>query len=89
MRITIKQIEAVINWLNEELKRPLKPYIKENGKFTAQIGNFHLYQAYGAFGLNEMASEGGGVRTIIHLGTKKELYTALHKLIQGIELATA
>ena len=89
MRTTIKQLEALTAELNKQLDRPLKPYIKENGKLTAQIGNFHLYQAYGAYGLHEMANEGGGIRQTVDLGTKKELYTALHKLIQGVELATA
>jgi len=36
-----------------------------------------------------MATKGGGVKETIGLGTKRELYTALHKLIQGVELATA
>jgi len=89
MRTTLAQLEALTAELNKLLNRPLKPYIKENGKLTAQIGNFHLYQAYGSYGLHEMANEGGGVRETIALGTKKELYTALHKLIQGVELATA
>jgi hypothetical protein len=89
MRTTLAQIRSLIDELNKQLERPLKPYIKENGKLTAQIGNFHLYQAYGAFGLHEMANESGGVRQTISLGTKKELYTALHKLIQGVELANA
>jgi hypothetical protein len=89
MRTTLAQLEALTAELNKLLNRPLKPYIKENDKLTAQIGNFHLYQAYGAFGLHEMANESGGVRETISLGTKKELYTALHKLIQGVELATA
>jgi hypothetical protein len=89
MRIKLAQIELLIAELNKQLERPSKPYMKENGKLTAQIGNFHLYQAYGAFGLHEMATDGGGIRETISLGTKKELYTALHKLIQGVELATA
>ena len=89
MRTTLAQIRLLITELNKQLNRPLKPYIKENGKYTAQIGNFHLYQAYGAYGLHEMANECGGIRETISLGTKKELYTALHKLIQGVELATA
>ena len=89
MRTTIKQLELLIAELNKQLDRPLKPYIKENGKLTAQIGNFHLYQAYGAYGLHEIVNEGGGIRQTVDLGTKKELYTALHKLIQGVELATA
>jgi hypothetical protein len=89
MRTTLAQIEALIAELNKQLDRPSKPYIKENGKLTAQIGNFHLYQAYGAYGLHEMATDGGGIRQTTQLGTKKELYNALHKLIQGVELATA
>ena len=89
MRNTIAQLEALTAELNKLLNRPLKPYEKENDKLTAQIGNFHLYQAYGAYGLHEIANEGGGIRETIGLGTKKELYTALHKLIQGVELATA
>ena len=89
MRTTLAQIRLLIDALNKQLERPLKPYIQENGKLTAQVGNFHLYQAYGAYGLHEMANEGGGIRQTIDLGTKKELYTALHKLIQGVELATA
>ena len=86
MRITIKQIKAVIDWLNTELKRPLKPYKRIDGKLTAQIGNFHLYQAYGAYGLHEMRNEHGGIKTIIHLGTKKELFNSIHRLLDGIRL---
>jgi hypothetical protein len=89
MRTTLAQIRLLIDELNKQLGRPLKPYIKEDGKLTAQIGNFHIYQAYGAYGLHEMATDGGGIRQTVDLGTKKELYTALHKLIQGVELATA
>tara|TARA_R100000951_G_scaffold54457_1_gene45796 strand:- start:253 stop:531 length:279 start_codon:yes stop_codon:yes gene_type:complete len=86
MRITLKQIEAVIEWLNKELKRPVKPYENIDGKFKAQIGNFHLYSAYGKYGLHEMNNEQGGVKTIIHLGTKKELFNSIHRLLDGIRL---
>jgi hypothetical protein len=86
MRITKAQLEAVIEWLNKELKRPLKPYENIDGKFTAQIGNFHMYSAYGKYGLHEMNNEHGGVKTIIHLGTKKELFNAIHRLLDGIRL---
>jgi len=89
MRTTLAQLEALTAELNKLLNRPLKPYEKDNGKLTAQIGNFHLYHAYGAVALHEMANEKGAVQETIGLGTKKELYTALHKLIQGVELATA
>ena len=86
MRITIKQIEAVIEWLNKELNRPLKPYERVDGFYEAQIGNFHMYSAYGKYGLHEMNNEHGGVKTIIHLGTKKELFNSIHRLLDGIRL---
>ena len=86
MRITKAQLESVIEWLNQELKRPLKPYENIDGKLTAQIGNFHLYSAYGKYGLHEMRSEGGGIRQTIGLGTKKELFNSIHRLLDGIRL---
>lgn len=86
MRITIKQIEAVIEWLNKELKRPLKPYENVDGKLKAQIGNFHMYSAYGKYGLHEMRTEGGGIRQHIGLGTKRELFNSIHRLLDGIRL---
>ena len=89
MRTTIKQLELLATELNKQLDRPLEPYIKKDGKLTAQIGNFHIYQAYGAYGLHEMVSNGGGIRQTVELCTKKELYNTLHRLIQGFELATA
>jgi hypothetical protein len=86
MRITKAQLEAVIEWLNKELKRPLKPYERIDGKLTARIGNFHLYQAYGAYALHEMRTDGGGIRQTIGLGTKKELFNSIHRLLDGIRL---
>ena len=86
MRTTLAQLEMLTAELNKLLNRPLKPYEKDNGKLTAQIGNFHLYQAYGAYGLHEMATEGGGIRQTIGLGTKKELFNSIHRLLDGIRL---
>ena len=87
MRITIKQIDAVIEWLNNELERPQEPYGKdENGKLKAQIGNFHMYSAYGKYGLHETQNEQGGVKTVVELGTKKELFNAIHRLLDGVRL---
>ena len=82
MRITIQQIDAVIEWLNNELERPQEPY----GKDKAQVGNFHMYSAYGKYGLHETQNEQGGVKTIVELGTKKELFNAIHRLLDGVRL---
>jgi len=85
MRITIKDIERRLQYLNELTKSPLTTYTKDkDGKFTANIGNFHIYQAYGSIAIHRVSNEGGGVETIIALGTKKECYNQLNALIKGI-----
>jgi len=33
-----------------------------------------------------MRSEGGGIRQTIGLGTKKELFNSIHRLLDGIRL---
>jgi len=88
MRITIKKIETRVQYLNELTESPLSTYTKDkDDKFTANIGNFHIYQAYGSTGIHRISNQGGGVTTIIGLGTKKECYNQLNALIKGIEIA--
>jgi len=85
MRITIKDIEMRLQYLNELTKSPLTTYTKDkDGKFTANIGNFHIYRAYGSTAIHRISNKVGGVETIIALGTKKECYNELNALIKGI-----
>jgi len=86
-RITYKQLEYFVNELNELTNSPLKPYEQVNGKLIGQLGNFHLYGAYGATALHRTMNNGGGVTEIIGLSTKRELYNRLRSMIQGIKLA--
>ena len=53
---TIAQIQAALYKLNRQTASPLKPY--EDGQ--AQIGNYHLSQAYGGYNVNRIMNNGGG-----------------------------
>lgn len=87
---TKAMLEGQIEYLNKITNSPLKPYKLIDGKHVAQIGNFNLYQAYGAYGLHRICNEGGGVTTPIYgLHSKRDLYYQLRALIDGFNLAKA
>lgn len=86
-RITEKQLRAVVDRINAATGSPLYPYLEINGKWTAQIGNYHLDMAYGGVKLARMCSEGGGTSDVLRSGfcTKRELYDQLHAFLRGLE----
>ena len=86
-QITLSMLKAKIDYLNELTNSPAKPYENVNGSLKANIGNFHLYQAYGAYGLHRMVNEGGGVtdQHVYGLHTKRELFYRLTAFINGLE----
>jgi hypothetical protein len=88
-RITIKHLDALVARLNYLTNSPMKPYEKgEDGRIHAQIGNYHISQAYGGVCLHRMHNDGGGVTTPLSGGhiPKRELYEQMHAFIRGIEL---
>ena len=88
MRVNKGDLEAVVNRINKMTKSPTAAYTRmKDGKFKANIGNFHLDWAYGGVSLVRMVTEGGGITTIIHgYGTKRELYHKLHAFIRGMKM---
>ena len=84
MRVSIQQLKDLCTYINELKGTPIKPYDRIEGQFKANIGNYHLYQAYGAVGLHRMCNEGGGITEILSLSTKKELYDKMYAYIKGI-----
>ena len=88
-KITRKELDYFINELNELTNSPRKPYIEVNGKLKGAIGNYHIYGAYGSIALHQTMNEGGGIKEIFGLSTKRELYNKIRALIQGIELGKA
>ena len=88
--VTQAMLQNKIDYLNKITGSPAKPYIRVDNRSVAQIGNFNLYMAYGAYGLHRISNEGGGVSTPIYgLHTKRELYAQLSSLINGYEMAAA
>jgi hypothetical protein len=86
-RITEKQLESLVQWINELTNSPATSYTRTDDKLTANIGNYHLYYAYGGVNLHRMSNEGGGVSTPLGGGTrtKRELFNQLHAFINGIQ----
>lgn len=89
-RITNKDLEYRIEYLNKLTGNPTTSYSRDSeGRFKANIGNYHLMGAYGGVMLGQITNEAGGVRTISNDGydTKRKLYNFLNAYIDGIELA--
>lgn len=85
-RVTEKQLENTIKYLNKLTDSPESSYTRVDGKLVANIGNYHLSAAYGGYTLHRMQNEGGGVTTPLHCGyvSKRELYSLIHAYINGI-----
>jgi hypothetical protein len=86
MRITKKQLENKIAYLNRITGNHEKPWDTVDGKMTANVGNYHLYCAYGYYNLHQMCNEGGGVHDVFNYGsTKKELAMYIDAFLHGYE----
>lgn len=77
--------------INRTLGTPMQPYVGEHGKWTAQIGNYHLSGAYGGKSLHQMLTDGGEVRDVFSCGhvSKRDLYERMHAFLRGIETKQA
>lgn len=88
-RITRKDVDGAINYLNRITGNDAEPYRKEGDKWLANKGNFHLSGAYGGHSLHQMSNDDGGIRDIFNCGhvPMRELYDLIHAYIKGIEFA--
>lgn len=89
MRITERDLESVVARINKMTGSPATPYTRdENGKFTANVGNFHLDAAYGGWALHRMETTGGGVEVILSgYVPKRELYEKMQAFLSGLYMA--
>ena len=91
-RVTEKDLQAIVDRLNRMMNSPMAPYVKDaSGKYTAQIGNYHLDYAYGGVSLRRMVNSSGGESDVLGIGhaTKRELQGAMFAYIQGMDDAQA
>lgn len=84
-RITEKMLQYRLDTINKMLGAPLEPYTRTDGKSKANIGNYHLYSAYGSTGVHRMVGEGGGITQVLGLATKREIFDQLCALITGLQ----
>jgi hypothetical protein len=89
MRVNKKDLEQLVNRLNEIKGYSVEPYAKnpDTGKHEPQPFNYHLYWAYGGVALDQFGASGSGTRRISHdgCGTKNQLYSFLTAYIDGLE----
>ena len=78
----MKQLTATVELINEVTQSPDTPWT--DGK--ANIGNYHVSQAYGGCSLHRMSSPGGGVRDVFSCGhiPKRDLHARLWAFYYGI-----
>ncbi len=88
--ITKKFLAAQIERLNRATGSPLSPYVREDGKCVAQVGNYHLSGAYGGYSLHRM-TPGGGISDVFRCGhvSKRSLSERISAMLCGIEAARA
>ena len=87
-RITIKFLNAQCTRLNRLTGSPLEAYTKsQEGTFKANVGCFHISQAYGGYCLHRMHNECGGASSPLNTGhiPARELSNLISAYIAGIE----
>lgn len=87
MRITKKTLQPVVDRINRETGSPMEPWTKsEDGRWKANIGNYHLSSAYGGYALHRMVNEHGGVSDVFRAGhvPARELYGLMHAWLTGL-----
>lgn len=86
-RITDKQLQGLVDYINKLTDSPLESSTRIDGKYSSNVGNFHLYYAYGGVNLHRMSNTSGGVSTPVGMGTrtKRELYNDMQSFIRGLE----
>ena len=83
MRVTKKDLQNKIDYLNELTDNNKKPY--EFGKGWKR-GTYLLSGAYGGYKLEQVVNDGGGVRDVLYTGftTKKDLYKNVCSYVNGL-----
>ena len=87
MKTSIKTLEYLVSQINTLTDSPATPYTRDGDKMKANIGNFHLSQAYGGVCVHRMANDSGACSEPIWSGhgTRKEAEMKLRAYISGLQ----
>ena len=67
-RITRAHLDAKAQVINALTKSPLLSSRMVEGKYRANVGNYHISGAYGGYSLHRMFNESGGVSDVFDCG---------------------
>lgn len=67
-RITRAHLDAKAATINNMTKSPAEPSRMVDGKYRANVGNYHIDCAYGGYSLHRMATEDGGAVDVFNVG---------------------
>ena len=88
-RITDRLLESALERLNDSLGLAHSAYKEERdarGRLVANAGTYVLDHSNGGVSLCRMC-EGGGQSTVSERGTKRECYTYIQAMLDGIRAA--
>lgn len=89
-RITKKLLQSRIDTINSILGLPATPYtLQGDGTRSANIGTFHLSQAYGGYCVAVLVNDAGGCSSPIWHGhiPAREAYERICAFIAGLTFA--
>jgi hypothetical protein len=89
-RITRSFLEAKAATINRMTNSPVESSRMVNGKYRANVGNYHISGAYGGYCLHRMVNEGGGVSDVFDCGHKsaRDLAALMSAYTAGLYDAT-
>jgi len=86
-RINQSDLEATVNRINRATGNKLEAVTRgDDGKRTYNIGTYVISYAYGGCKLEQIVSDGGGIRSITSgYVSKRELYYQMQAFLAGID----
>tara|TARA_R110002012_G_C11517080_1_gene599048 strand:- start:193 stop:468 length:276 start_codon:yes stop_codon:yes gene_type:complete len=86
-RITIRQLENLVERLNKKTNSPLTSYTRtSDGQLKPNANHYYIAQAYGGTKLEQMC-QGGGSHNPLSMGfvSKRECFQLVDAYLRGME----
>ena len=85
-RITLKDLDHVVDAVNTLQGIPLEPWTKVEGKLVPTAWNYHIGGAYGGWRLEQHGASGSGIRDVLQVGhvPKRKLHGLLQAYRDGL-----
>lgn len=89
-RITRAHLDAKAQTINSMRGAPSEPSRMVDGKYRANVGNYHISGSYGGYCLHRMCNESGGVSNVFSCGhvPARELAALMSAYVAGLYDAT-